>query len=350
MKVSVGIKALNEEKNIAAAILSALEAVAGSDGEVILADSGSEDRTVEVAQAFPIRIYQLADIALRCCGAGAQLAFQHARGDYFYLLDGDMQLEHDFLSKGVEYLEKNPDVAGVGGHVRECNVSGEEFQIRAMALKSGQGWAPGEVDRLDCGGLYRRSALVAAGYFTDRNLHSFEEFELGARLRAAGWKLARIDHPAVSHFGHTAGGYRLLWRRVRSGYSNGPGEVLRSAVGKPHLRIVLRRLSHLRIGAAIVVWWLLLMACAWRQPVAIVPLILCPLIFLAWRRRSFKLGLYSLASWNVSAWGMLAGFFAARIRPDSALQSIELKGAPEASDAAGFGLPPAAVRDANGRR
>ena len=42
--VSIIIKALNEERHIAAAIESALAALGGIDGEVILADGGSRDR------------------------------------------------------------------------------------------------------------------------------------------------------------------------------------------------------------------------------------------------------------------------------------------------------------------
>ena len=59
--VSVIIKVLNEQANIAAAIESALAAVTGLDGEVILADSGSTDRTLAIASDYPIRIVQLLD-------------------------------------------------------------------------------------------------------------------------------------------------------------------------------------------------------------------------------------------------------------------------------------------------
>ena len=56
MRVSVVIKALNEERHIEAAIVSALAAVAAVGGEVILADSGSTDKTVEIARKFPIAV------------------------------------------------------------------------------------------------------------------------------------------------------------------------------------------------------------------------------------------------------------------------------------------------------
>ncbi len=59
--VSIVIKALNEERHIAAAIESAIAALEGmrGDGEIILADSASTDRTVEIAANYPIKIVSL---------------------------------------------------------------------------------------------------------------------------------------------------------------------------------------------------------------------------------------------------------------------------------------------------
>jgi glycosyltransferase involved in cell wall biosynthesis len=329
VKVTVGIKALNEEENIARALASAVAAVATVGGEVILADSGSTDRTVSIAQTFPVRIFQLANPTEKSCGAGAQLAFQHAQGEYFYILDGDMALRQNFLESGIAYLEANPRVAAVGGIVNECNLDGEEFQIRSNSVRNNRNWLPGPVDRLDCGGLYRLSALQEVGYFADRNLHAFEEFELSARLRSRGWKLARIDHPAIDHYGHTTGGYRLLLRRVKSGYSGAPGEVLRGALGKNHLPIVLGRFGHVRNGFAIILWWAAIIASLFSSHVviALAVLLLVPLVFLIIRRKSVRLGLYSLTAWNISALGLLMGLFRSRIPPDRPLASIELTAA-----------------------
>lgn len=334
MKVTVGIKALNEEAHIAGALRSAVDAVAPFGGEVILADSGSTDNTLEIARTFPVRIVQLANLEERCCGAGAQLAFQSAQGDYFYLLDGDMILQPGFLEAGIAYLDANPEVAGVGGLVREVNTEGEGFEIRAQTVARDRNWLPGIVDRLDCGGLYRASAVREAGWFADRNLHAFEEFDLAARLQARGWKLARIDLAAVDHYGHQTGGYKLLLRRIRSGYSGAPGEVLRGALGQPHQHIVLRRMGHVRAGVAVIAWWVMLIASlfsgSWWLLLA---LLVAPIAFLSLRRRSLRLGLYSLAAWNVSAVGLISGLFRRRVHPGRALEAHELTARPAPSKA-----------------
>ena len=104
--VSVIIKALNEERHIASAIESALAALEGTPGEVILADAASTDRTVEIARRYPIKIVQLNNTKERSCGAGAQLGFQHSNGQYLCLMDGDMQLHAGFLSAAIQFLEE----------------------------------------------------------------------------------------------------------------------------------------------------------------------------------------------------------------------------------------------------
>lgn len=319
--VSIGIKALNEEQHIAAAVTSALTSLADLDGEVVLADSGSHDRTVAIALEFaaqgaPVRVWQLSNPAERCCGIGAQLAYQQAQGEFFYLLDGDMVLDPAFIRAGLAFLRANPDYAAVGGRVIEAQTQSIEFELRARSdLEKGSARA-GDIDRLDCGGLYRCAAIRSVGYFADRNLHAFEEFELGARLRAQGWKLARIEQLAVHHYGHAVGGYRLMLKRLRSGYAGGPGEVLRAGLDGRHMGQIVRNFSQLRNGIAVWAWWLgLLAALVSKHWLLLAGLLVVPVTFLSWRRGGLRLGLYSLATWNVNALGLIQGLLRARTAP-----------------------------------
>lgn len=335
MKVSVGIKSLNEERHIAAAIESALAALDGLGGEVVLADSGSTDRTIEIARRYPIRIVQIASSAERCCGAGAELAYRHARAEYFYILDGDMVLHPGFLAAAVTYLDTHPDVAAVGGIVREMNTDAAEFEIRARAVERDSGWRPGPVDRLDCGGLYRAAAIRKLGWFADRNLHAFEEFELGARLCTGGWKIVRLDVPAVDHYGHRADGYALLFRRFRSGYAGAPGEVLRGAFGQPHFGGVFRQLSHIRVALVVTAWWMMLVAAlATASWLILLVLLTAPLLFLSFRRGSLRLGLFSFVSWNLGAVAFYGGLVRTRVHPSTPFTERDLTGPLQTNSAA----------------
>jgi len=129
-RVSVIIKALNEEDNIAGAIESCLAALQDVGGEVILADSASTDRTVEVARRYPVRIAQLAQASDRCCGAGPQLGWQHSNGEYVYIIDGDMKMVPGFLEQALAFLAQHPEIAGVAGRVVELNNESLEYRER----------------------------------------------------------------------------------------------------------------------------------------------------------------------------------------------------------------------------
>lgn len=337
MKLTIGIKALNEENRIERALQSAVAAATPYNGEIILADSGSTDATLEIASRYPVTIVQFSNLAERSCGAGAQLAFQHARGEFFYILDGDMELHPNFLTEAIPFLENHPEFAAVGGHVEEINASNHEFKVRREALKGSHIYYPACVDRLDCGGLYRTSAIKQVGYFSDRNLHSFEEFELASRLISKGWRLTRLNIPAVKHFGHVISSYHLMRRRIATKHTNGPGEVLRGAVGREHFGNVVRNLSQLRNGFLTMLWWVLLLVVlilsvsSLKLAFVLALLVLVPIAFLVLRRKSLSGGIFSFISWNFVAAGIWAGFFSQRHRPDAPIDAKVLKSYPSGS-------------------
>lgn len=323
--VSVIIKAYNEEAHIARAIESALHATHGMRGETILADSLSTDRTVEIARQYPIRIVQLVHGKERSCGVGAQLGYQFARGEFVYILDGDMELCAGFLEVALDVLHRDGRVAGVGGQVEEMHVDNLEFRNRQS--RRGKSMGEGEVPKLNMGGLYRRRALDEVGYFTNRNLHSNEELELGLRLRAKGWRLLRLPVPGVRHYGHTDDSMGLLLRRWRSGYARGAGMLLRSAWGKDYLPGVLR---HCASSLVSMIWWGALFVTAllpidWpTKLVSTAFLFALPFLLMALKKKSLALGVFSVLTWNVFAAGLLAGLFSPMKSPEEPVEAREI--------------------------
>jgi glycosyltransferase involved in cell wall biosynthesis len=319
--VSIIIKALNEEKRISATIESALRAVSEVGGEVILADSHSTDRTIELAERHPIRVVQLANPEERCCGVGPQLGYQHSRGQFVYILDGDMEMQCGFLSQAIEFMVQHPEVAGVGGRTVEQNTESLEYISRGERVLDHM--KPGEVDRLDGGALYRRSAIEASGYFSDRNLHSYEEFDLALRLRALGWRLWRLPIDTAKHYGHDAPPYQLLMRRWKTGYIMGLGELVRAAAGQRQLRTVLLGVKELRLYLGVLAWWLLLLSVPFWSTTVLLRLavfsvlLTAPLCLMTWRKRSLYKALYAIVSWCVNTAGLVRGFLRAQ-RPAAA--------------------------------
>jgi glycosyltransferase involved in cell wall biosynthesis len=326
--VSVIIKALNEERRIAATIESALTALAGIDGEVILADGGSTDRTVEIARRYPIVIVRLNRIEDRCCGSGAQLGFQYSRGRYLMLMDGDQELHPAFLPAALAALRQNPRLAGVGGAIMECNVDNEEYEQRSRRRDPDS--RAGPVTRLNGSGLYRRSAVESLGYLTDRNLHGGEEFDLGARLHAAGWTLAKIDGPIVDHYPHTGNVYRLLLRRILNKNAFGAGEIFRAAIGRRHFWFALAKDRTVLLCLAVTGWWIALALAAlaltgWSAALAAGAILLLPFAAMSLRWRSLRLGVYSVVAWNVFALCFWPGLLRPRRSPASWIDSTVLQ-------------------------
>lgn len=330
--VSVVIKTLNEERNIAGAIESALAALAVLDnpgGEVIVADSASSDRSIEIATGYPITVVQLANPHERCCGIGPQLGYQFASGSFIYILDGDMQLRADFLREALAFLQAHPQAAGVAGRVVEHNLNSLEY--RARGERGSAHMQAGSVDRLDGGGLYRRSAIEQIGHLSDRNLHSYEELDLAVRLRAAGWTLHRIDCSAVDHKGHDVPAHRLLLKRWKSGYINGIGEVIAAARGSTHRPLLLAALREAKLYAAFSAWLLLGLLVATLQPSAMRALgavgllIALPWAALVAKKRSLAAGTYALISLSMHVGGLLRGLFSRRRLPQEPIAAREIK-------------------------
>lgn len=329
MAVSIIIKTLNEEKRIAATIESALASLPGQV-EVIVADSGSRDRTVEIASAYPITVVQIEAPAKASCGIGPQLGFQYSTQPLVCLMDGDMLLDPTFLPDAIAFLNAHPEVGGVAGQIIEMNVENLEFARRAR----NETLPTGTVDRLNGGGLYRREAIIAAGYFSDRNLHGHEEFDLGVRLRARGWQLHRLDRPFVQHFGHTMNAYKLLIRRWQSKYLRGVGELLRAGLGAPHLPKLLSELRELRLWALVYAWWLTLLLVLVLVPDKLlavgiaVTLIAAIIAVMSLKYRSVPLGFYAVTAWCFHAAALPLGFFQTRRAPTDWIESRVLHAPP----------------------
>jgi glycosyltransferase involved in cell wall biosynthesis len=323
-ELSVVIKALNEAGKIEACIRSVMAATDAATTEIIVADSLSDDSTVDVAARFPVQVVQLAKLADRGCGSAAQLGFQYARGKRLLLLDGDMELDPAFLPAAHAALDADPKLAGVAGLVVDRVMT---LEFRRRNQRPDRTTQPGLLDHLNGGGLFRMEAIQPFGFFTDRNLHSFEELELGLRLTQAGWRMRRLDQPSVYHYGHATAAFPLLLRRWKTRYLHGHGELLRSKWGTD---LWWRCFRGAKLSLSVIAWWavlLVLLIGALVSPIpdfciaAIIVLLIGPLLLQCWRKRSFVMGLYSMALINFHAAGLVAGFLTPRIDPKQRIDS-----------------------------
>ncbi|MGL6363393.1 glycosyltransferase family 2 protein [Aeromonas veronii] len=308
--ISVIIKTYNEEAGIADTIASIRSALADYSHQIIVADSLSTDRTQAIACQLGVTVVSLTDPADRCCGVGPQLGYLFSEGEFLLLLDGDMKLEPEFVPAALAHMHSHPDCGGVAGRAEMDDAHSYEFKSRKQRIN--QIYPLGESRWLCGGGLFRRSAIEQIGYLTNRNLHGYEEAELGIRLRQAGYRLERLDVPFFFHTSHTMDSLALIRYRWRMGYLFASGELVRSAWGQPYFREVLLVIrSELLFG----LYLLTLLFCVllfvaglpfWLPLLALTPL--CGFIALKWlKNRSLQDALRSVMNLSIYAAGLVRG-------------------------------------------
>lgn len=103
-KLSVTIITLNEEDNIRAA----LESVKWAD-EIIVVDSGSTDRTVEICKKFTDKVHHQDWLGMNGQKACAK---EHATGDWLLNIDADERVSSELAIEIKSVLENGSDIDG----------------------------------------------------------------------------------------------------------------------------------------------------------------------------------------------------------------------------------------------
>ncbi|HVW18013.1 MAG TPA: glycosyltransferase family 2 protein [Solirubrobacteraceae bacterium] len=103
-KVSVVIPCLDEEENIVECVTAALQAMAEAriDGEVVVADNASEDRSAELARAAGARVVHE---PRRGYGSAYLAGFAAARGRYIVMADADLTYDFAEIPRFVSELD-----------------------------------------------------------------------------------------------------------------------------------------------------------------------------------------------------------------------------------------------------
>lgn len=194
-RIGVVIIGRNEGARLIACIKSA-RAVAGT---IVYVDSGSDDGSVEAAAALGAQTVSL-DMsrpftAARARNAGYRRLKQGSAPEFVQFVDGDCEIVEGWMETAAAFLRTTPEAAAACGRRRE------KFPERTIYNRlCDREWDTPVGEALACGGdvLIRAEAFEAVGGYRD-SLIAGEEPELCVRLRAAGWRIHRLDAEMTRH-------------------------------------------------------------------------------------------------------------------------------------------------------
>jgi len=208
-------------------LITCLESLLTSLDCIVYVDSGSSDNSLLVAAERGVDCVSL-DLSMPFTAARARnegaayLLKKHPNLAYIQFVDGDCEVQSQWVVLAQNYLDNNPQCAVVCGRRRE-RYPDQSIYNQLCDIE----WNTPVGDALACGGdaLFRVSTFNQIGGYNE-SLIAGEEPELCFRLRQEGWKVFRLDEDmtlhdaAITHFSQ-------WWNRAkRAGYAYAEGGYL----------------------------------------------------------------------------------------------------------------------------
>lgn len=213
-------------------LLACLASLHDQVRQLIYVDSGSSDGSVAAARGLGARVIEL-DMSLpftaaRARNAGmADLASDCA---LVMFVDGDCTVAPGWITMASAFLGDHPDIAVVCGRRRE------RFpEISVYNRLCNEEWNTPVGEASACGGdaLMRQAPVQELGGYRE-DLIAGEEPELCLRLRAAGWRIWRLDAEMTMHDAQMLRFAQWWTRARRAGYAFAEGATLHGAPPEQH--------------------------------------------------------------------------------------------------------------------
>lgn len=194
-EVSFVIRTKNEGKFIGK-VLDFLQKQTFKDFEIIIVDSGSTDKTLEIVRKFPITLVKIKPSDFNFSYA-LNLGISKAKGKYIAIISGhSIPITDTWLKDGVAVL-KEENVAGVSGTFSEFMAGYFNRGIERLALffhKNRIDYSPW---------LTNTNALIKKSlwqkYHFDESLSGCEDYDWGKEMISRGYNVVKYKPFSVFH-------------------------------------------------------------------------------------------------------------------------------------------------------
>jgi rhamnosyltransferase len=198
IKASVVIRTYNEEQDLAQLLESIhLQDLGKENFEVIIVDSGSTDRTLEIATKYMTKIHHISKSEFTF-GKSLNLGCSISSGEVLVFISGHcIPTSRDWLRRLIEPILNNEVVMTYG---RQVGVASTRFSENQIFKK----YFP-DVSQIPQDGIYTNNANSALKFSVwnsqkfDESLTGLEDMYIAKRLVADGHRIGYVSDAVVSH-------------------------------------------------------------------------------------------------------------------------------------------------------
>lgn len=195
--------------------LPSLKAQTFRDFDVIIADNGSTDGSIDFIQSEYPEIKLLRHSRNRGFSAAVNAGICASEAPYIMLLNNDAVLACDCLWHLMSCMERHPGAFSVGARIlssslpQQIDTCGDYYSVMGYAFCHMQGLpvstAPVKTSSVfsncACAAVYRRSMLEKTGLFDEHYFAYLEDVDIGFRARRLGFSNLHCPGAVVWHAG-----------------------------------------------------------------------------------------------------------------------------------------------------
>ncbi len=205
--VSVLITVYNDEKHIGTAVESILNQ-SFQDFEIVVVDDGSTDNTPMVLQKYSeadnrIKIFSQANSGTT---KAANNGLSKSVGKYIARLDSDDYSYSHRLKYEVDFLEKNPNIALIGGGVHIIDVEGRIIGSRNINIKHPKNVLAHRCIFQQSDVMFRKEAIMKLGGYREK-FKNAQDYDLWLRI-SEKYEIVKVNE-IFGVWRLNAGGYTL---------------------------------------------------------------------------------------------------------------------------------------------
>lgn len=154
--------------------------------EVLLIDDGSTDKSVEIAERYPVKIIR--HKVNKGLAYARNTAIRYAKGDFIASIDTDVILDEFWLERLMRHFD-DPTVVVTGGRLIEANTATVADRWRQVRMAQGKNKEQTERDVLIFGSnsVFRKGIFVEIGGYDIRLKSNLEDFDICKRIINKGY-------------------------------------------------------------------------------------------------------------------------------------------------------------------